>query len=167
MSKPSHTNKAPGEVTRKESAFAAITVVVDVAGNTGVHLRRLAKMRCHLSENNGHQRCRGGGCKSTRAIDTRRQIHANIQNTACTPRCVLSWSGRRWHTLTCLWQLASTIFPQQPMAKDLMESKPSSLFANSTLTPLTNSREMVKHVPLNFVGSNHLASHTKPSANLG
>jgi hypothetical protein len=53
------------------------------------------------------------------------------------------------------------------MAKDLMESKPSSLFANSTLTPLTNSREMVKHVPLYFVGSNHLASHTKPSANLG
>ena len=153
---------APSEVTGTESASAAIAVVVDIAGNTDLHCRQLAKTRCHPSEGNGHQRCRGRDCKSTRAIDARRKT--NIQNTVRIPCCVLSCSGCFQHTLTCLWQLSSAIFPQHPMAKDLMDSK-QFLFASSTLTPLTNSREMIKHVSLNFVGSNHLASRTKPIAN--
>ena len=133
---------APSEVTGTESASAAIAIVVYIASKTDLHCRRhLAKKRCHLSEGNSHRRRRCRGCKSTRALDARRKIH--IQNTVRSPCCVLSCLAGFRHTLTCLWQLASAIIlPQQPMAQDLIESKPC-LFANSTLTPLPKSRKTV------------------------
>ena len=153
---------APSEATRMESASAAIAVVVDIARKTEVHCGRFAKTRCHLSENFGHQTCRGKGCKLTRAIDARRKI--NIPNSVWVPCCLLSCRACRRHTLARLWQLSNAIFPQQPMAKDFMDSNPSP-FANSTLTPLTKSRKTIKQVSLSFVGSHHFASHTKPIAN--
>lgn len=42
-----------GEVTRTESAPAAIAVV-DNASKTDLHRKHLAKRRCHLPENFGH-----------------------------------------------------------------------------------------------------------------
>ena len=131
---------APSEVTGTESASAAIAVVVDIAGKTDLHCRHLAKTRCHLSEGNSHRRRRCRGCKSTRALDARRKIH--IQNIVWIPWCSLSCLACCPHTLVSLWQLASAIIlPQQPMAQDLIESKPC-LFANSTLT-LPKSRKTV------------------------